>query len=41
MFVRLDHGLVRGAVAPVRVREVPLPGSDHRGFVVLLSLAPR
>jgi endonuclease/exonuclease/phosphatase (EEP) superfamily protein YafD len=41
MFVRLDHGLIRGPVAPVRVREVPLPGSDHRGFVVCLSLARR
>ncbi|MFM2076854.1 MAG: hypothetical protein RJA49_744 [Actinomycetota bacterium] len=41
MFVRLDHGLLRGPVAPVRVHEVPLPGSDHRGFVVCLSLAPR
>lgn len=39
LFIRIDHALLRDWVRPVRVVEVPLPGSDHRGFVVTLSLA--
>jgi endonuclease/exonuclease/phosphatase (EEP) superfamily protein YafD len=30
---RIDHAFVRGGVAPVGVRELEVPGSDHRGFV--------
>jgi endonuclease/exonuclease/phosphatase (EEP) superfamily protein YafD len=30
---RIDHAFVRGGVAPVEVRELVVPGSDHRGFV--------
>lgn len=40
LFVRIDHALLRDHVRPVRVREVPLPGSDHRGFVVALAVTP-
>ena len=29
---RIDHAFVRGAVAPLAVSEVSVPGSDHRGF---------
>jgi endonuclease/exonuclease/phosphatase (EEP) superfamily protein YafD len=36
MFVRVDHALVRG-VQPTEVREIRLPGSDHRGFVAGFS----
>lgn len=39
LFVRIDHALIRdgGDVTPTAVADVPLPGSDHRGFVVTLS----
>ncbi len=40
MFVRIDHALLRDHVRPTSVQEVPLPGSDHRGFVVSLSVSP-
>ncbi len=30
---RIDHAFVRGGVAPTSVRELPVPGSDHRGFI--------
>jgi endonuclease/exonuclease/phosphatase (EEP) superfamily protein YafD len=29
---RIDHAFVRGAVAPLAVKEIPIPGGDHRGF---------
>ena len=32
--VRLDHALVRTGAHPLDVRDVTVPGSDHRGFVV-------
>jgi endonuclease/exonuclease/phosphatase (EEP) superfamily protein YafD len=41
VFVRLDHALLRGGVAPCSVRDVALPGSDHRGFVVDLVVTGR
>ena len=37
LFVRIDHALLRDRVQPVRVAEVPLPGSDHRGFVLTVT----
>ncbi len=40
LFVRIDHALLRERVQPVDVTEVPLPGSDHRGFVVTLTVRP-
>jgi endonuclease/exonuclease/phosphatase (EEP) superfamily protein YafD len=30
---RIDHAFVRNGVAPTGVRELEVPGSDHRGFV--------
>jgi endonuclease/exonuclease/phosphatase (EEP) superfamily protein YafD len=30
---RIDHAFVRGGVAPLAVKELPIPGGDHRGFV--------
>ncbi len=33
-FVRLDHGLAGPGLDVVAVRDIDLPGSDHRGFVV-------
>ncbi|MFZ4718536.1 MAG: endonuclease/exonuclease/phosphatase family protein [Ilumatobacteraceae bacterium] len=38
LFVRIDHALLRGPVTPVRITDVPLPDSDHCGFVVTVSL---
>jgi endonuclease/exonuclease/phosphatase (EEP) superfamily protein YafD len=35
---RIDHAFVRGAVAPLAVKEMPIPGSDHRGFVATYLL---
>jgi endonuclease/exonuclease/phosphatase (EEP) superfamily protein YafD len=35
---RIDHAFVRGAVAPLAVKELPIPGSDHRGFVATYLL---
>ena len=35
---RIDHSFVRGAVAPLAVKELPIPGSDHRGFVATYLL---
>lgn len=32
-FVRLDHALFGSGVAPTAIHDVPLPGSDHEGFV--------
>ena len=39
LFIRIDHALLRDHVRPVEVREVPLPGSDHRGFVLTVSIS--
>ena len=33
-FVRIDHALVDTRVVPIEVRDVSIPGSDHRGFVM-------
>lgn len=38
IFLRVDHALLRGPVRAVSVREIEIPGSDHRGFVAELSL---
>jgi endonuclease/exonuclease/phosphatase (EEP) superfamily protein YafD len=35
---RIDHAFVRGAVAPLAVKEMPIAGSDHRGFVATFLL---
>ena len=37
-FVRLDHALLRPGVVPTGVRELHVPGSDHRGLVADLAL---
>jgi endonuclease/exonuclease/phosphatase (EEP) superfamily protein YafD len=37
-FVRLDHALAGDGVDVVAVRDVDLPGSDHRGFVVTVTI---
>ena len=36
---RLDHALVSPDVTPMSIRHFDVPGSDHRGIVVELSLA--
>ena len=36
-FVRLDHGLAGPGLDVVTVRDIDLPGSDHRGFVVTIA----
>ena len=38
LFVRIDHALLGGRLQPVRITEVPLPGSDHRGFVLTVTV---
>lgn len=38
--VRIDHALVGDAVSVIDVHDVALPGSDHRGFVVTVAIAP-
>ncbi|HET9667595.1 MAG TPA: endonuclease/exonuclease/phosphatase family protein [Desertimonas sp.] len=38
--MRLDHALVDGALSVDDVADVDLPGSDHRGFVVTVSMTP-
>ena len=37
-FVRIDHALVRNGAAGVAMREIVVPGSDHRGFVVTIAV---
>jgi endonuclease/exonuclease/phosphatase (EEP) superfamily protein YafD len=39
-FVRLDHALLGDDVLPVEVRDVDIPGSDHRGFTVSVAVTP-
>jgi endonuclease/exonuclease/phosphatase (EEP) superfamily protein YafD len=39
-FIRLDHALVNGGVIVDRVRDVDIPGSDHRGLLVDVSVMP-
>jgi endonuclease/exonuclease/phosphatase (EEP) superfamily protein YafD len=36
--MRLDHALVKDGVGVVSVRDVTIPGSDHRGFVAVLAV---
>ena len=36
-FVRIDHALVGAGVYPEAIRDLAVPGSDHRGFVVTLA----
>jgi len=38
--MRLDHALFTDGLFPVALREVDVPGSDHRGFVVDLAVRP-
>ena len=38
--MRLDHALVDGSLSVDDVADVDLPGSDHRGFVVTVSISP-
>ena len=40
-FVRLDHALVDPRLAPCSLRDLTIPGSDHRAFVVSVALAAR
>jgi endonuclease/exonuclease/phosphatase (EEP) superfamily protein YafD len=39
-FIRLDHALVNGGVIVERVSDVDIPGSDHRGLLVEVSVRP-
>jgi endonuclease/exonuclease/phosphatase (EEP) superfamily protein YafD len=39
-FIRLDHALVNDDVIVERVRDVDIPGSDHRGLLVDVSVVP-
>jgi hypothetical protein len=36
--VRIDHLLMRDDIVGVEVRELEVPGSDHRGFVATVAL---
>lgn len=38
-FVRLDHALIGQGVGLVGVRDFDVPGSDHRGFLLTVSVA--
>ena len=38
-FVRLDHALLGEGLGLVDVRDVEIPGSDHRAFVVTVNMA--
>jgi endonuclease/exonuclease/phosphatase (EEP) superfamily protein YafD len=40
-FVRLDHALVGDGLDVVAVRDLPVPGSDHRGFVATVAVTRR
>jgi endonuclease/exonuclease/phosphatase (EEP) superfamily protein YafD len=40
-FLRLDHALVDDLLVVATVTDVELPGSDHRGLIVTLSLSER
>lgn len=37
-FVRIDHALVRGGAVGVDIRDVQVPGSDHRGFMATIAV---
>ena len=37
-FVRLDHALYRHGLSPLGIRDITVPGSDHRGFVVTFAV---
>ena len=37
---RLDHALSRGSLSPLRVADLPIPGSDHVGFLVTYAVRP-
>jgi endonuclease/exonuclease/phosphatase (EEP) superfamily protein YafD len=37
-FVRIDHALFDDGIAPIAIGDLQVPGSDHRGFVVSVSL---
>ncbi len=40
-FIRIDHALVDDRLDVVGVRDLVVPGSDHRGFVVTVALPDR
>lgn len=37
-FVRLDHALYGHGLSPLGIRDITVPGSDHRGFVVTFAV---
>jgi hypothetical protein len=37
-FVRLDHALYGHGLSPLGVRDVSVPGSDHRGFIATFAV---
>lgn len=37
-FVRIDHALFGGGLTPTSIRDLEIPGSDHKGFVVTVGL---
>jgi endonuclease/exonuclease/phosphatase (EEP) superfamily protein YafD len=37
-FARIDHALVDSRIVPLDVHNVPLPGSDHIGFVIEVAV---
>jgi endonuclease/exonuclease/phosphatase (EEP) superfamily protein YafD len=37
-FVRIDHALVRNGAAGMAMRDIEVPGSDHRGFVATIAV---
>ncbi len=39
-FVRLDHALLGPGVAALAVDDIAIPGSDHRAFVVTVTVPP-
>jgi endonuclease/exonuclease/phosphatase (EEP) superfamily protein YafD len=40
-FVQLDHALTTDGLVSTEIADVPVPGSDHRGFVVTVAPARR
>jgi hypothetical protein len=37
--MRIDHALITSDIAVRSIRDVIVPGSDHRGFIVTLAVA--
>jgi len=36
-FVRIDHALFSDGVTPLRIDDLDVPGSDHKGFVATFA----